>query len=178
MLLGLNVLQKKVENTRGFLLSKQFSLPSYNTLVLMRWFFLVWAYTRSTGLYHKPLDPASPSCTWTAPTMIQRDSLEKPEKTPPSPVEDEKHVAISETDGSVDDGDEALHLVGRERTEQFSEEYNRRLRRKLVRPNTSWGCKQAHCYFFQDFVIPPLCAAVYFTQFLYVIQLSVDYLVC
>ncbi|KAL1946559.1 hypothetical protein VTO73DRAFT_14663 [Trametes versicolor] len=45
-------------------------------------------------------------------------------------------------------GDEALKLVGRERTAQFSEEYNRRLRRKL------------------DLIIPPLCAAVYFTQFL------------
>ena len=30
------------------------------------------------------------------------------------------------------DGDEALKLVGTERTVQFSEEYNRRLRRKLV----------------------------------------------
>ncbi|EKM59830.1 uncharacterized protein PHACADRAFT_250561 [Phanerochaete carnosa HHB-10118-sp] len=47
-----------------------------------------------------------------------------------------------------ENGDEALELVGKERTQQFSEEYNRRLRRKL------------------DFIIPPLCAAVYFTQFL------------
>lgn len=31
------------------------------------------------------------------------------------------------------DGDEALHLVGKERTAQFSEECNKRLRRKLVR---------------------------------------------
>ncbi|EIW61736.1 MFS general substrate transporter [Trametes versicolor FP-101664 SS1] len=46
------------------------------------------------------------------------------------------------------DGDEALKLVGRERTAQFSEGYNKQLRRKL------------------DHVIPPLCAAVYFTQFL------------
>ncbi|TBU40457.1 MFS general substrate transporter [Dichomitus squalens] len=46
------------------------------------------------------------------------------------------------------DGDEALRLVGRERTVEFSEEYNRKLRRKL------------------DMIIPPLCAAVYFTQFL------------
>ncbi len=30
------------------------------------------------------------------------------------------------------EGDEALKLVGRERTAQFSEEYDRRLRRKLV----------------------------------------------
>ncbi|KAF5332072.1 hypothetical protein D9758_016260 [Tetrapyrgos nigripes] len=53
-----------------------------------------------------------------------------------------------ETIISSADGDEALKLVGKERTTQFTEEYNRRLRRKL------------------DFVIPPLCAAVYFTQFL------------
>ena len=31
------------------------------------------------------------------------------------------------------DGDEALRLVGKERTAQFSEEYNKKLRRKLVR---------------------------------------------
>lgn len=33
----------------------------------------------------------------------------------------------------ADDGDEALRLVGKERTQEFSEEYNKRLRRKLVR---------------------------------------------
>lgn len=32
----------------------------------------------------------------------------------------------------VADGDEALNLVGAERTTEFSEEYNRKLRRKLV----------------------------------------------
>ncbi|KAJ7744518.1 MFS general substrate transporter [Mycena maculata] len=46
------------------------------------------------------------------------------------------------------DGDEALRLVGTVRTAQFSEEYNLKLRRKM------------------DWLIPPLCAAVYFTQFL------------
>jgi ACS family allantoate permease-like MFS transporter len=52
--------------------------------------------------------------------------------------------------GSIDlgNGDEALRLIGIERTAQFSEEYNKALRRKL------------------DWLIPPLCAAVYFTQFL------------
>ncbi|KAG6872747.1 hypothetical protein C0995_006949 [Termitomyces sp. Mi166 len=48
----------------------------------------------------------------------------------------------------IQEGDEALRLIGAERTVQFSEEYNRKLRRKL------------------DLLIPPLCAAVYFTQFL------------
>jgi len=48
----------------------------------------------------------------------------------------------------LQDGDEALRLIGTERTAQFSEEYNAKLRRKL------------------DLLIPPLCAAVYFTQFL------------
>ena len=51
---------------------------------------------------------------------------------------DEKHdfdatgivSVIESTNGS---GDEALRLVGKERTAQFSEEYNRKLRRKLVR---------------------------------------------
>ncbi|OBZ71805.1 Allantoate permease [Grifola frondosa] len=62
---------------------------------------------------------------------------------------DEKDVfdaSVSIVDST--DGDEALKLVGKEREVQFSEEYNRKLRRKL------------------DLVIPPLCAAVYFTQFL------------
>ncbi|KAJ7368222.1 MFS general substrate transporter [Mycena albidolilacea] len=59
---------------------------------------------------------------------------------------DEK-VADTVTINSVE-GDEALRLVGTARTAQFSEEYNRKLRRKL------------------DLLIIPLCAAVYFTQFL------------
>ncbi|GJE84701.1 MFS general substrate transporter [Phanerochaete sordida] len=63
---------------------------------------------------------------------------------------DEKTVATAEVASIYDseDGDEALELVGRERTQQFSEEYFKKLRRKL------------------DFIIPPICAAVYFTQFL------------
>ncbi len=46
-------------------------------------------------------------------------------------------VTVSVAD-SVE-GDEALKLVGRERTNQFSEEYNRKLRRKLVRVSRR-GC--------------------------------------
>ncbi|KAJ7047446.1 MFS general substrate transporter [Mycena alexandri] len=61
-------------------------------------------------------------------------------------VHDEKVESTSTID-SVD-GDEALRLVGTARTTQFSEEYNLKLRRKL------------------DLLIPPLAAAVYFTQFL------------
>ncbi|KAJ8590318.1 MFS general substrate transporter [Rhizopogon salebrosus TDB-379] len=45
-------------------------------------------------------------------------------------------------------GDEALQLVGSQATERFSEEYNRKLRRKL------------------DLVIPTISAAVYFSQYL------------
>ncbi|KAJ7276323.1 MFS general substrate transporter [Mycena haematopus] len=56
-------------------------------------------------------------------------------------------VAETVTISSVD-GDEALRLVGTARTTQFSEEFNRKLRRKL------------------DLLITPLCAAIYFTQFL------------
>jgi hypothetical protein len=33
----------------------------------------------------------------------------------------------------LSEGDEALQLVGTQRTSQFSDEYNRKLRRKLVR---------------------------------------------
>ncbi|KAL5526499.1 hypothetical protein ACEPAF_8223 [Sanghuangporus sanghuang] len=53
-------------------------------------------------------------------------------------------------EASIDarDGDEALELVGVRRKTQFSEEYNLKLRKKL------------------DWVIAPLSAAVYFTQYL------------
>ncbi|KII94788.1 hypothetical protein PLICRDRAFT_47802 [Plicaturopsis crispa FD-325 SS-3] len=60
-------------------------------------------------------------------------------------VEDDKSGFYS-VDASR--GDEALRLVGAEREIQFTEEYNRKLRRKL------------------DWVIPTISAAVYFTQFL------------
>ncbi|KAG6378808.1 MFS general substrate transporter [Boletus reticuloceps] len=71
-------------------------------------------------------------------------------------VESEKNTALPDDFeekadlGSFDaaDGDEALQLVGTEAKEHFSEEFNRKLRRKL------------------DFVIPTISAAVYFTQFL------------
>ncbi|KAJ4481449.1 MFS general substrate transporter [Lentinula edodes] len=65
---------------------------------------------------------------------------------PVSPVfEHLRSDSIEESDTSVD---EALQLVGKERTSEFSDEFNRRVRKKL------------------DLLIPPLCAAVYFTQFL------------
>ncbi len=69
--------------------------------------------------------------------MSQRTSIEKAEKMPDSPVVDEKQAVTLETASVVDSiegGDDALNLVGRERSAQFSEEYNRRLRRKLVSP--------------------------------------------
>lgn len=50
--------------------------------------------------------------------------------------EDEKRSQVEDDVVSTVDsyeGDEALKLVGRERTAEFSEEYNRKLRRKLVR---------------------------------------------
>ncbi|KAI0069067.1 MFS general substrate transporter [Artomyces pyxidatus] len=86
-------------------------------------------------------------------SIVEQNTVAIPdlEKRPASRVgpsdEDEKR---SVTESAVDsrEGDEALKLVGRERQAHFSEEYNRRLRRKL------------------DLWIPPLCAAVYFTQFL------------
>ena len=73
-----------------------------------------------------------PSLYLTTTMAIQRESIES-EKVSESPV-DEKHVVDSEV-ASVNDSiqeDEALQLVGKERTQEFSEEYNRRLRRKLV----------------------------------------------
>lgn len=55
--------------------------------------------------------------------------------TEKSSREDEKKADYAEVASLVDlsQGDEALELVGRERTAQFSEEYNRKLLHKLVR---------------------------------------------
>ena len=64
---------------------------------------------------------------------IERKSI--PELERDSSREDEKGSRVDEEVASVVDsfdGDEALKLVGRERTAQFSDEYNRKLRRKLV----------------------------------------------
>ncbi|GJJ08032.1 hypothetical protein Clacol_002239 [Clathrus columnatus] len=60
---------------------------------------------------------------------------------------DEKR-SVSEISYDIENGDEALKLVGTLRSVYFSEEYNARLRRKL------------------DLLIPPICAAVYSTQYL------------
>ncbi|KZT72575.1 MFS general substrate transporter [Daedalea quercina L-15889] len=64
-------------------------------------------------------------------------------------VDADEKIAMDEI--SVDDldyKDEALRLVGMERKVQFTEEQYAKVRRKL------------------DWVIPPLCGAVYFTQYL------------
>ncbi|OSC99141.1 MFS general substrate transporter [Trametes coccinea BRFM310] len=68
-------------------------------------------------------------------------------------VKDEKQLAtvlVADTDSEVNfgDKDEALRLVGLEKSGSFSEKEFARVRKKL------------------DFVIPPLCAAVYCTQYL------------
>ena len=47
------------------------------------------------------------------------------------------------------DGDEALKLVGRERETQFSEEYNAKIRRKLVCPFLN-QCSYSHTHFGQQ----------------------------
>lgn len=51
-------------------------------------------------------------------------------------ADEEKHVYETDVNSIVDstEGDEALKLVGREREVQFSDEYNAKLRAKLVRP--------------------------------------------
>lgn len=45
----------------------------------------------------------------------------------------ETDVSILESQSDLSQQDEALRLVGRERQAEFSEEFNKRLRRKLVR---------------------------------------------
>ncbi|KAJ8501433.1 hypothetical protein ONZ51_g592 [Trametes cubensis] len=80
-------------------------------------------------------------------SLQDRKSLDTDEKTRSRDEEKDAYdVTVSVAEST--EGDEALKLVGKERTAQFSEEYNKKLRRKL------------------DMIIPPLCAAVYFTQFL------------
>lgn len=46
--------------------------------------------------------------------------------------EDDAYIATTSVSESTTEGDEALKLVGRERTARFSEEDNRRVLRKLV----------------------------------------------
>lgn len=57
-------------------------------------------------------------------------------RTESKSITDEKHSVDVEVDEVVTDGleykDEALKLVGMQRTQEFSEEYYRKLRRKLV----------------------------------------------
>ena len=109
-------------------------------------------------------------------SILTRKSLEKRdssgEKTPRSIDEEKAFDATTTTISEVaesSDGDEALRLVGRERTAQFSDEYNRKLRRKLVSGShdlPAFLTNSTRCVTEQDMIIPPLCAAVYFTQFL------------
>lgn len=69
----------------------------------------------------------------------------------------------------LEDKDEALKLVGLERTQVFSDEQYRKLRRKFVSSQLPlFLCNMLNIY--QDLTIPPLCALVYFTQYLYVFK--------
>lgn len=56
-------------------------------------------------------------------------------------IKDEKHdadISVIESQSDLSQQDEALKLVGRERQAEFSDEFNRRLRRKLV---SLWSCR-------------------------------------
>jgi MFS transporter, ACS family, allantoate permease len=44
----------------------------------------------------------------------------------------DENVGMEKSSINLKEGDEALRLIGVERTVEFSEEYNRKLRRKLV----------------------------------------------
>ena len=103
-------------------------------------------------------------------TSDRKSPVPSDEKPGPASTEDEKQVYESQTISLVDssDGDEALKLVGREREVQFSDEYNRKLRNKLVGALffSRGGRTTYRTLCTQDRIIPPLCAAVYFTQFL------------
>ena len=65
-------------------------------------------------------------------SLHDRKSLDTDEKTRSRDEEKDAYdVTVSVAEST--EGDEALKLVGKERTAQFSEEYNKKLRRKLVR---------------------------------------------
>ena len=61
-------------------------------------------------------------------------SLKEKSQVEVSDVEKHSHSGSVDEKFSVDlqDGDEALRLIGAERTTQFSKEYNEKLKRKLV----------------------------------------------
>ena len=68
-------------------------------------------------------------------SLQHRKSLEKRDSDEHTRSQDEKDAFDPEVSVSIadtGDEDEALKLVGRERAAQFTEEYNRKLRRKLV----------------------------------------------
>ena len=81
-------------------------------------------------------------------------------------MDSEKEIPREDiNDVQVFEGDEALRLVGTE-AHKFSEDYNRRLRNKLVRRVRAHYTILALLTDQQDKVIVPITAAVYFTQFL------------
>ena len=49
-----------------------------------------------------------------------------------SPIDEKRPESVEVLSVNSEDVDEALELVGSRRTQQFSEEYNNKLRRKLV----------------------------------------------
>ena len=49
-----------------------------------------------------------------------------------SPIDEKRPESVEVLSVNSEDVDEALELVGSRRTQQFSEEYNKKLRRKLV----------------------------------------------
>lgn len=95
-------------------------------------------------------------------TTIEAQEVEKPAHSAAGSL-DEKFSP------DINDGDEALRLLGVERTTHFSEEYNEKLKRKLVRSILPYYTQNI-INTLQDRLIPPLCAAVYFTQFLWVLH--------
>lgn len=79
----------------------------------------------------------------------------------------EKTIVDSTSSFDLNDKDEALKLVGLERAESFTEEQYRRVRQKLVRAFQPLrpAILTSSCVL-QDWVIPPLCQAVYCSQYL------------
>lgn len=67
-----------------------------------------------------------------SPVRQEQASVEEKRR---SSSDEEKHAYETDASSLVDssEGDEALKLVGREREAHFSEEYNAKLRAKLVR---------------------------------------------
>lgn len=81
------------------------------------------SYAMATGIEHSELRQRE--------SRIE-DGKSSIEEKSASPIDEKRPEIVDVLSINSEDADEALELVGSQRTQQFSEEYNNKLRRKLV----------------------------------------------